>query len=68
MKELALKLANKVADTGEPEVIRRELNSYERRLVHTEVATVGGVGSRSLGEGPEKRVEIYLREAASSEE
>ncbi len=68
LKELALKLANKVADTGEPEVIRRELNSYERRLVHTEVANVSGVASRSLGEGPEKRVEIYRREESSAEE
>lgn len=68
LKELALKLANKVADTGEPEVIRRELNSYERRLVHTEVANVPGVASRSLGEGPEKRVEIYRPEAGQSED
>lgn len=68
LKELALKLANKVADTGEPEVIRRELNSYERRLVHTEVANVAGVASRSLGEGPEKRVEIYRPEAGQSED
>lgn len=48
-----------VLDSGNPEVTRRELNSYERRLVHTEVATVPGVGSRSIGEGAEKRVEIY---------
>lgn len=59
LKDLAVKLANMVLDSGNPEVTRRELNSYERRLVHTEVATVPGVGSRSIGEGPEKRVEIY---------
>lgn len=67
LKELALKLASKVSETGEPEVIRRELNSYERRLVHTEVANVPGVASRSLGEGTEKRVEIYRSDTPNTE-
>ena len=43
-------------------MIRRELNSFDRRLVHLEVAEVGGVASRSVGEGPDRRVEIYAPE------
>ncbi len=60
LKSLARKLAEKVVETGEPEVIRRELNSFDRRLVHLEVAEIAGVASRSVGEGAERRVEIYV--------
>ncbi len=59
LRALAQKLARMVNESGQPEITRRALNSYERRLVHTEVATVPGIASRSLGEGPEKQVEIY---------
>ncbi len=64
LKSLARKLASKVRETGEPEVIRRELNSFDRRLVHLEVADIEGVASRSVGEGSERRVEIYVPAAA----
>ncbi|MSQ01505.1 MAG: hypothetical protein EXR71_06385 [Myxococcales bacterium] len=60
LKGLARKLAEKVLETGEPEVIRRELNSFDRRLVHLEIAEIAGVASRSVGEGFERRVEIYV--------
>jgi predicted RNA-binding protein Jag len=40
-------------------VIRRDLNSYDRRVVHLEVAAIEGAASRSVGEGHERRVEIY---------
>lgn len=60
LKSLARKLAQKVLETGEPEVIRRELNSFDRRLVHLEIAEITGVASRSVGEGAERRVEIYV--------
>ncbi len=60
LKGLARKLAEQVLATGEPEVIRRELNSFDRRLVHLEIAEITGVASRSVGEGFERRVEIYV--------
>ncbi|MSP54012.1 MAG: hypothetical protein EXR69_00145 [Myxococcales bacterium] len=66
LRALAQKLARMVSESGQAEITRRALNSYERRLVHTEVANVPGIGSRSLGEGTEKQVEIY--KVASSEE
>lgn len=59
LRSLARKLAEKVRDTGEPEVIRRELNSFDRRLVHLEIQEMDGVASRSVGEGSERRVEIF---------
>ncbi len=67
LKRLARKLAEKVADSGAPEVIRRELNSYDRRLVHIEVAEVAGAKSRSIGEGHDRRVEIYREDGSSNE-
>ncbi len=60
LKGLARKLAEQVLASGEPEVIRRELNSFDRRLVHLEIAEITGVASRSVGEGFERRVEIYV--------
>ena len=67
LKRLARKLAEKVLSTGEPEVIRRELNSYDRRIVHVEIAEMAGVGSRSVGEGHDRRIEIYASEGGASE-
>jgi predicted RNA-binding protein Jag len=60
LKRLARKVAERVQSTGEAELIRRELNSFERRMVHTEIATMAGVGSRSVGEGHDRRIEIYV--------
>jgi predicted RNA-binding protein Jag len=62
LKRLARKIAEKVADSGEAQVIRRELNSFDRRIVHVEVATIAGVASRSVGEGHDRRIEIYPSE------
>jgi predicted RNA-binding protein Jag len=59
LKRLARKLADKVLQTGDAQIIRRELNSFDRRIVHVEVATIAGVKSRSVGEGHDRRVEIY---------
>lgn len=67
LKKLARKLAQRVLATGEPEVIRRDLNSYDRRVVHLEVASVEGAASRSIGEGHERRVEIYAAGKPSQE-
>ena len=60
MKRLARKVASIVVERGEPEVIRRELNSFDRRIVHLEIAEIPGVASRSVGEGHDRRIEIYV--------
>ena len=64
LRQLAQKLANKVLSSGNPEVIRRELNSFDRRLVHVTISEMEGVATRSIGEGSHKQVEIYRVGAA----
>ncbi len=68
IEHLAHKLARKVLETGEPELIRRELNSYERRIVHVAVATYDGLGTESIGEGSYKQVRILRKPAGEPEE
>ncbi len=68
LRKLARKLALKVQETGTPEVIRRELNGFERRIVHVEVQEVEGVKTRSIGDGALKKVEIYAESAEGGEE
>ena len=68
LKRLARKLANVVLDRGEPEVIRRELNSFDRRIVHLEIASIEGVASRSVGEGHDRRIEIYVPNGSEGSE
>jgi predicted RNA-binding protein Jag len=56
---MAQKMAERVLDTGEAEQVRRTLNSYNRRIVHMTVKEIEGVGSRSLGEGNDKIIELF---------
>ena len=44
--------------TGEPTELRRELNSFERRIVHMVVSEMDGVVSESVGDGPTKLVRL----------
>ena len=62
LQRMARKIAERVLETGEAEQVRRTLNSYNRRIVHMVVKDIDGVGSRSLGDGQEKTIELY-REA-----
>ena len=59
---MAQKIAERVLESGESEQIRRTLNSYNRRIVHMTVKEIEGVGSRSLGDGQDKTIELF-REA-----
>ena len=47
IKALARRAAEKALETGKTITINLELNSYDRRLVHVEVAEVDGVVSNS---------------------
>ena len=62
LKRMAQKIAERVLESGESEQIRRTLNSYNRRIVHMTVKEIEGVGSRSLGDGQDKTIELF-REA-----
>jgi len=63
LRELAVRLANEAMDSGEPVVMRRTLNSYERRVVHMAVADMEGVVSESQGDGSHKQIVFVASEA-----
>ena len=63
LKALARRLAEEAISSGEPIHIRRELNSYERRVVHMVIAEVDGVESESVGDGRHKKILIRAAEA-----
>ncbi len=44
--------------SGKPELIRKEMNSYARRIVHLVVAEYDGLATESVGEGQHKQVRI----------
>lgn len=56
---MAENIGKRVGKTGEAEIVRKELNSFDRRVVHMAIADMEGVGSRSLGDGTHKQIEIY---------
>ena len=51
-----MRLAREAIETGEPVRFRRELNSFERRVVHMAVSEVPGVRSESEGDGAMKNI------------
>ena len=55
--EIARRSAEKAKARGE-ETLLSPLNPYERRLVHVALAEIGGVTTRSVGDGFLKRIAI----------
>jgi spoIIIJ-associated protein len=55
--------AEQVLESGEPRRLP-EMNAYERRLVHITVREYEALGSRSEGNGHQKRVRIYKSKKA----
>ncbi len=60
LKRLARKVAERVRSTGETEIIRKRLNSFERRIVHLAVKEMAGIGSESIKQGEDKVIEVYV--------
>ncbi len=58
LKTLAKRLAQEAIDTGETVAIRKELNSFERRMVHMTLSDFPGVKTKSDGDGAHKQVLI----------
>ena len=58
LKSLARRLASKAVKSGETITMRKEMNSYERRVVHLELADFAGVETESTGEGSMKKIII----------
>ena len=57
LETLAAKTARKVLKTGR-RVTLEPMNPYERRIIHSKVADIDGVTSRSTGEEPYRKVVI----------
>ena len=66
LKRLAKKLASRVFDSGEPLIIEKELNGYQRRLVHMTIKEFTGVNSESFDDNGARK--IRLVKADSDEE
>jgi len=54
----AARMAGKVAETGQSLWIV-PMNARERRMVHIAVAAIPGIATRSVGDGPGRRLCIY---------
>ena len=50
--------AEQAIEKGEAIVIRQELNSYERRIVHVAIQDMEGVSSESIGDGSVKQIRL----------
>lgn len=57
LEELAEKIAKTVLRTGRPSTLE-PMNPYERRIIHSAVANIEGVTSRSVGDEPYRKVMI----------
>ena len=55
--KMARETANKVSHTKRSEALL-PMNSYERRLVHTELASFADIETESVGEEPRRRIVI----------
>lgn len=61
LEALAVKTARKVLKQGR-RVALEPMNPYERRIIHSKVAEIEGVSSRSIGEEPYRKVVISANE------
>jgi len=57
LKDLGREIAEQVAKTKKS-VMLQPMSSYERRIVHLELAEKSDIVTESVGEGPERRVVI----------
>jgi len=57
LKNIAKEIADEVSFTKKEKTLP-PMSSYERRIIHTELADYPGVSTESQGEGPDRRVVI----------
>ena len=57
LEDLAAKISKTVLRTGRTSTLE-PMNPYERRIIHSKVSEIEGVTSKSIGEGPYRRVVI----------
>ena len=59
LKKLARRIAESVAGGGDAEVIRKPLNSFERRVVHMEIADMEGVSTETVEQDGDRKIRIF---------
>ena len=57
LEDLAVKISKTVIRTGRTTTLE-PMNTYERRIIHSAVANIEGVTSKSIGEEPYRKVSI----------
>src|SRR3989338_3737673 len=57
LKDLARELAERVVSSGKP-LFLKPMPSFDRRIIHVELALRGDVKTESIGEEPERRLMI----------
>lgn len=57
LQQLAKKVARTVLKTGRSQTLE-PMNPYERRIIHSAVADIEGIASRSVGEEPYRKIVI----------
>ena len=63
MQQLAKKLAEKVIKESTAIVIEKELNGFQRRVVHLAIKEIEGVGSESFMDNDIKKIRLTLTSA-----
>ncbi|MFT5582917.1 MAG: putative RNA-binding protein Jag [Cognaticolwellia sp.] len=59
LRRMAQKIIARVMETGKAERVRKELNGYDRRIIHLEAREHDGVDTRSIGDGSYKQIEFF---------
>ena len=59
LRRMAQKIIARVMETGQAERVRKELNGYDRRIIHLEAREHDGVDTRSIGDGSYKQIEFF---------
>ena len=69
LRALARAKAQKALRTGR-NVMLEPMNAYERRIIHSEIQTISGVSTNSIGSDNNRKVVIYLvdEEGTATEE
>jgi len=58
LRRLAKKLGQRVQESGQSIVVRQELNSFERRIIHVTIGDMDGLETESVMQDDIKRVKI----------
>jgi predicted RNA-binding protein Jag len=69
LKRLARRIAEGIVAGGDDEIIRKPLNSFERRIVHMEIAEIDGVDTATVEQDGERKIRVFADngEGASAE-